>query len=561
MLLTSAAWTVMNGQGQKPHATGLTEQEIVSAKEAYLKGLEEFENENYKKALDLLSAAYIKLSDHAGINYALADAYLRIGDLSNAAYYGKQATNLEPENKWYHLKLARIYRSAGRNQATIEELQTALRYHPHATDLLFELAQTYADHGDLLKSNQVYNRLLNHTGPDINIHLQKLQNFDDLGMADSAIAQLHVISELDPYNLSTMQMISSYYLEMGKQDEAKNILKQALAKNERDPKTLIKLADIYVGEAKWDSVGTLLTSVISDPVVEPDAKLTVTQYLLSRYRQEPENPQLREEARHLVEQLVQHEPDFAQAHALAAGFYAGLQENDKALEALAITNELMPSHDEAWRQRLQLLLMEGQYAKAVEVGKDAAREVPQDPFILYFWGSAYLAGNQYEEAIDRLQQASDLPARKPLKSAIYSSLGDAYADGKKWNEAFESYDRALKLDPQSDVVLNNYAYYLSLQSRNLDKAESMVLKALEISPGSASYLDTAGWVYYKKGEYQKALKYIKAAVEAGNTGAEILEHMGDVLDKLDQHRQAQEWWRKAFQKDSSRTYLKEKIIR
>lgn len=549
------------GQGLSSDSSVIPEQELVNARAAYIKGLEEFEQGNYQRALELLSDAYIKLPEHAGVNYALADAYLQVGDLSNAAYYGKQATNLDPGNKWYHLKLAGIYRSAGRNQATIEELEQALEYHPHSTDILFELAQTYADHARPMESNQIYNRLLKLTGPDITIHLQKLRNFDDLRLKDSVRTQLQTISALDPHNLSTMQMVSNYYLQMGETQKAKAVLKEALRKNERDPQTLVKLADIYADEAKWDSVGTLLASVISDPIIEPNAKLTVTQYLLSRYQQDPSNAPLEHETQNLIDLFVTEEPDFGRAHALAATFYAGLQNNDKALQALAETNDLMPSNDEAWRQRLQLLILEGQYSEAIEIGKRAAKEIPQDPHILYFWGSAYLAEGNQASAADKLQTASELPARKPLKSAIYSSLGNAYATGKQWQDAFDAYERALELDPKNDVVLNNYAYYLSLQGKDLDKAEAMALKALSIDPESASYLDTAGWVYYKKEDFEKARKYIQAAIKSGNASAEVLEHMGNVWDKLNQHQKAREWWKKAWQKDSSKTYLKQKLIR
>src|SRR5699024_946597 len=113
-LFFAASSVTFAQEQQAEDISGLSEQELVDAKTAYIKGLEAFENENYQQSLDLLSTAYLKLSEHAGVNYALADAYLQVGDLSNAAYYGKQATNLEPGNKWYRLKLARIYRSAGR---------------------------------------------------------------------------------------------------------------------------------------------------------------------------------------------------------------------------------------------------------------------------------------------------------------------------------------------------------------------------------------------------------------------------------------------------------------
>ncbi|MGK7368890.1 MAG: tetratricopeptide repeat protein, partial [Candidatus Halalkalibacterium sp. M3_1C_030] len=376
--------------------------------------------------------------------------------------------------------LAGIYREAGKNEATIEELEKTLEYHPQATEVLAELADTYASYGMLLESNKAYTKLLKLTGENINVHLQKLRNFNKLGMRDSVITELQKIRELDPDNLTTLQTLSNFYLEMNQKDEAKSILKSALDQNNRDPKTLIMLADLYAQEAKWDSVGTLLGNVVSDSIIPADAKLTVAQYMLSQYQQKPEDTRLQQATSSIIETFTANEPDYGQAHALAADFYNSLNQNTRALEALARTNELMPSNDGAWIQRMQLLLTEGNYREAIEIGAQAEKNVPQNPFIMYFWGSAYLAESHNAEAVDKLEKASRLPARRQLKSAIYNALGDAHAGLEQWEEAFNTYEQALKINPDNDLVLNNYAYFLSLQEKELGKAEKMALKANQL---------------------------------------------------------------------------------
>lgn len=535
------------------------ESDLIDAKTAYIEGLAAFENEEYEKALDLLTTAYVKLPDHAGVNFALADAYLQVEDLTNAAYYGKQATKLDPENKWYHLKLAEIYRRSGKNQATIEELKTALEYHPNDADLLYELAQTYTNQGELLKSNEFYNRLLNIRGPDINVHLQKLKNFNDLGMRDSSITQLEKIRELDPDNLSTMHLLSDYYQQMNRMTEAKQVLKNALERNRRDPKTLIMISDIYRAESQWDSVALMLGDVVSDTLVGPETKLTIAKYMFSQFSQNSGNPDVRNATGRVLEQFRQTEPEFGRAHALSADFYVQTGQNNLALDALKKTTELMPSSDSAWRQRLQLLLSTGKTKEAITAGENAVEEIPQDPIILYFLANAYLVNNEHDKAVEPLVEAADLPARKPLKSNILGSLGDAYAGLERWEEAYQSYEKSLEFDPENSVVLNNYAYFLSLQKRQLDRAEEMAKQALEMEPGNPSYLDTMGWIYYQLEEYEKAREYIKASLDSGEASAEVMEHMGDVMDKLEKQEEAKSWWRKALEKDPERTHLKDKI--
>jgi len=533
--------------------------EIIQAQSAYIDGLAAFENENYQKALDLLKTAYTKLPEQPGISYALADTYLQVNDLTNAEYYGKQAAKLAPQNKWYHLKLAEIYRQDGRSDDTIEALKKALKFHPRDTDILYELAQTYTDNNNLHKANELYNRLLHLEGSSISIHLHKLKNFADLDMQDSAIVELQEIRKLDPNNLSTLRVLSKYYLKMDRLQEAKKVLNNAIQINRKDTQTLTMLSDIYIKEARWDSMKTMLGDMVSDSTISQHAKMSIGQYLYSRYNEAPKNDELRKAISYVMEGLMRAEPNFGRAQSLAADFFTQTNQNDLALQALKKTNDLVPTNDSAWHQRLQLLLVKGKIKEAITVGQQASREIPQDPIILYFLGSAYLSNNQNQKAIDNFKGASTLPARKPLKTSIYSGLGSAYAALKKWNQAFDNYDKALTYNPDNPGVLNNYAYYLSLQKRNLPKAEKMAQHALELDPKNTSYLDTMGWVYYQMGKFKKAQKYIQQALDTGKASAEVMEHMGDVMNKLQNTEKAKYWWRQALQKDSTRTYLKGKI--
>lgn len=533
--------------------------EQIEAQSAYISGLAAFENEDFQRALDLLNAAYVKLPDHSGINFALADAYLQINDIGNAEYYGKQAVKLDPENRWYRLKLVDIYQSSGKTEAAINELNQALEYHPRDEDLLRKLAQLYSNNGALREANNIYNKLLHLRGEDINLRLQKLQNFNELSMRDSAVVELQQIRELNPGNLSTLQMLSNYYLEMDRLEEAREVLQNALQINRKDPKTLIMLSDIYMAEAKWDSVEVTLGGVVADSAVSPQTKLKVGEYLYSKFSEDSENEGIRKAARKVFEEIMESDPESAKITALAADFFTETNQNELALKALERTTSQMSTNDSAWQQRLQLLVTEGKTKEAISVGEQAAEQIPQDPIILYFLGSAYLSVQNHQEAVKNLEEASTLPARSPLKKSIYASLGDAYAGMEQWNQAFKNYEESLSIDPENAVVLNNYAYYLSQQQRNLSNAQEMVQRALEIHPENPSYLDTLGWIYYQQGAFEKAEQYIRKAIDTGEAGAEVLEHMGDVMEKLDKLKEAESWWQKALDKDSTRSHLKDKI--
>ncbi|MDZ7695279.1 MAG: hypothetical protein U5K69_29885 [Balneolaceae bacterium] len=317
-------------------------------------------------------------------------------------------------------------------------------------------------------------------------------------MRDSAIVQLKKIRGLDPDNLSTLHMLSNYYLEVDQTDDAKQMLREALDKNQRNPKTLVMLADIYVEEAQWDSVGTLLGNVVSDPIVNKEAKLDVTQYLFSRYQQEPNNKHLKLALENMLTKFTETAPEYGPAYALAADYYLNENNNTEALKALAKTNELAPRNDMAWRQRMQLLLAEGRYTEVIEAGKKADEYLPGSFYTLLY--RQRLPGNRPAAGVLKLVRKSLPDALAQTVQVGYLWLNGRCLFGPGPMGGCKKILRAgPSLDPQNHNVLNNYAYYLSERDEQLEKAEKMALKAIEQVPDNPSYLDTVGWVYYKRG--------------------------------------------------------------
>jgi Tfp pilus assembly protein PilF len=119
---------------------------------------------------------------------------------------------------------------------------------------------------------------------------------------------------------------------------------------------------------------------------------------------------------------------------------------------------------------------------------------------------------------------------------------------------------ALKFEPSNAVVLNNYAYYLSLRNTSLEKAEAMAKKANELSPDQASFQDTYGWVLYMRGNYQNARFWLEQALEnGGDKDATMLDHFGDVQLKLNNPDEAVKFWNKAIEAGGDRAIIQPKI--
>jgi Tfp pilus assembly protein PilF len=139
-------------------------------------------------------------------------------------------------------------------------------------------------------------------------------------------------------------------------------------------------------------------------------------------------------------------------------------------------------------------------------------------------------------------------------------IGDAYHSLKNIDESDDAYEKSLKAKDNNPYVLNNYAYYLSLRGKDLEKAEKMAKKANALDTANSSFEDTYGWVLYKLGKYDEAKVWIeKALADKDSVSSEVMEHYGDVLYKLGQHDKAFEYWNKAKAKGEGSELLNKKI--
>ena len=544
-------------QTQQP-VINYTEQELEEARDLYIKGLTAFELEEYNEALDLLTMAYIKLPDHAGVNFAMADAYMFTGDFTNAAYYGKQAVDLEPENRHYHLKLAEVYFRAGQLSQVIETLKYADTKVPNDADIMYFLATSYSDQAMYVESNEIYARIIEVHGPDMQVHYQRYQNFTQLEDKEGALNELKLIFDLDPENPAILQSLGSQYIEMGQPEKALEIYEKALTLNPGRPEVKMALADLYIQQNQWNEAGKHLLDVMQDDSVESKTKVELVQFLMATFVRDPENIPLRDKTAEIIDIYATENPDDAAAQALAADFYLTIEDFDAAKLKLFETVRLMPENEPAWRQLIQLLYSQSDFDTLLGLRDQAEQNVPEDAFVRFFVGSAFTLTGDTDQGISWLKLSTQAPARGSFKSVVYGSLGDALYTSDRKDEAWEAYEQSLVLDPNNATALNNYAYYLSVNNLKLEKAYEMSKKSLEFEPDNPSYLDTLGWIYYLMEDYDKALEYIASAAEKGGS-ATVFEHLGDVYEKLGDDEKAQEWWGKSFDFDPERVHLLEKL--
>jgi len=108
---------------------------------------------------------------------------------------------------------------------------------------------------------------------------------------------------------------------------------------------------------------------------------------------------------------------------------------------------------------------------------------------------------------------------------------------------------ALTVHPTSDALQNFLAYLWAEQDIHLDEADRLVTEALQAAPDNAAYLDTKGWILFKKSRPYDALQFLLKAADLDRSEPVILDHTGDVLQAVGRSAEAAAFWTRSHEID------------
>ena len=213
----------------------------------------------------------------------------------------------------------------------------------------------------------------------------------------------------------------------------------------------------------------------------------------------------------------------------------------------------MPSKKRATPISLQPLdgmqIKKEDYKQIIKVCEPGIEATPDALEFYYYLAVAYNQAEKPDSVISICKRALEhktADGKKEIVSEFYSILGDMYHTQKQMKEAYAAYDSALVYNPSNIGALNNYAYYLSVERRDLDKAEEMSYRTVKAEPTNGTYLDTYAWILFEKGKYAEARIYIDQAMQnEGDKSSVVVEHCGDIYYMSGEKEKALEYWRQA----------------
>lgn len=148
----------------------------------------------------------------------------------------------------------------------------------------------------------------------------------------------------------------------------------------------------------------------------------------------------------------------------------------------------------------------------------------------------------------------------PDNEELLFLLGHLLVQTGEKDTGYAVFEAIIAKDPDNALAMNYLGYSLVEDSTNLEYAETLLTKAIELEPGNAMIVDSYGWLMFKKGEIDSAYSYIKAASDA-YPDPEILYHRGRIEEAKGETDEARESYREAIKASPRDERLRELIER
>lgn len=512
--------------------------------------------ENYDEAKKLYLKTLEIDKSYDPAMFELGRIYVIQQNYSEALRWVENAYQVDPNNKWYAQLLIKLYRNNYQLAEALDVYEKLLDQEPNNTDYLQEIVGLYTILEKYDKAIESLKKIEKINGISENTRMQMRKIYLQQNDYPNAINALIKLSDSYPKEEKYCNMIAELYMQSGNKEEALKWYKKVLEINPGNPYIQITLADFYGKQGKQDQAYEYLKEGYSNPNLDIDTKVQV---LVNYLQTKEQKTIIKDRAYELAEILVNTHPDDPKSHAIYGDLLYSDSLYQKAATEFIKVIEVDSSRYPVWQQLLLSLSMNNEDTLMVEYSQKAIEKFPQMEFPYYVNAMANFQLGNTDKVIEILEQGMYFVTNPALKEQFYMLLGDAYHDQGDTNKAYDNYEKCLAINPENSFVLNNYAYYLSVENKDLDKAEKMAAKSVELDP-NGNNLDTYGWVLYQQGKYEEALNYILQSLEkTENPSAVVLEHLGDVYQKLGEHKKARSYWKKAIKAGGDQKMLEQKI--
>lgn len=441
------------------------------------------------------------------------------------------------------------------------------RYHPERTENLLELARLALHSFNPTRCLFYLEEYEEREGPEPELVQKKIDVLlavdDTIGARDEVERQIAA----HPGDIEYASLRGDLAMRLEQPDSALYYYQQQAA---LDTTAIEPLLNMWMAvEALGDSIA--YSDLTYKILLHDDVEVTTKVGILSTYLQsiiDANGSTTRGD--HLFDVLNNQYPHDPEVRNLSARYSAAKGDLDHAIEELQYALDQDGSNLDYWGQLISYQIYGNKYKEGIESYTRAVEKVGDLPQLKRLYAVLLTESKEYHKAIDTYKEifAAVAPDINPMDSldtdkaelygfeelvelmSTYMSLGNIYHELNENDSTFLCYDNAMKIYDQDPELLNNYAYFLALADKDLDKALEMSEKAVTKVPDNPAYLDTYAWILFLKEDYEKALEFmetsLKESVNWENITPDYYSHYGDILFFNGKTEEAVKAWQQAL---------------
>jgi tetratricopeptide (TPR) repeat protein len=466
-----------------------------------------------------LQAALQSDGAHAPAHLMLARVLAETHRLAQARTHVRRAIRLSPQEEDGYLLWAQVELEAGRPDAALGAVDALAKAVPRASRGLRILGTALSDRGDHPRAEQALRRAVDANPADQEAWIALAQLLERSARPAEAETALGSALLRDPDNIDVLLAAGRLALQQGAPHRTRAYFDRLLSLTD-EPEKVVKVAFAYLASGRLQEATEVLDQVRHRPFAEPrlafyaaliHEKLRRYGPAAEAYGAVPEGTELYEEAR------------LRQAIALSlAGDHA------RALSSFRRAVARNPGQLPVYPAYARALERTGAYASAEAVLRGALERG--------FHHDLYdaLARNLQRQGKDgqALSLLEAVAHERPADGRLMFILGAAYERSGEVDKCLAKMRAVLAVDPENAAALNFIGYTLADAGRDYDEAERLLVRALELRPETGAFLDSLGWVYFRRGDYRRAVDLLERAQALEPDEPVILEHLGDAYRAL-----------------------------
>ena len=548
-------------QKEEALASQLTEEQQRKYDYFFLEAMRMKEKNEYDAAFGLLQHCLDINPNASSALYEISQYYMFLRQVPQGQVALEQAVAFAPDNYWYSQGLVSLYQQQNELDKAAALLEKMVTRFPSKQDPLFSLLDIYSRQEKYNDVISTLNRLEKRLGKNEQLSMEKFRIYLQMKDDKKAFQEIESLVQEYPMDMRYQVILGDVYLQNGKKQEAYDAYQKVLAVEPDNPMALFSMASYYEQTGQKELYQQQLDTLLLNKKVTSDTKISVMRQVIAENEQSSAKDSTQVIA--LFDRMMKQDMDDPQIPMLYSQYLLSKNMEQEAVPVLEQVVDLDPTNKAARLMLVSAAVKKEDYKQIIKVCEPGIEATPDALELYYYLAIAYHQAEQGDSVLSVCNRALEHitpDTRKEVISDFYSIMGDIYHTKKQMTEAYAAYDSALVYNPSNIGALNNYAYYLSVERRDLDKAEEMSYKTVKAEPNNSTYLDTYAWILFEKGNYAEARIYIDNAMKNdGEKSDVIVEHCGDIYFMTGDVEGALKYWKKALEMGSESKTLKQKI--